>query len=51
MFSGGVRVVDGETPNQGIVEHFVSGSWTRLCANGFDNNAASVVCRELGYAP
>ena len=24
-------------------------TWGRVCADGFDDNAADVVCRNLGY--
>ena len=50
-FSGGilsgVQIVDGPSPTQGVVEVFgaVNGY---LCNDGWDNNAARVVCRMLG---
>ncbi|XP_052763290.1 deleted in malignant brain tumors 1 protein-like [Mya arenaria] len=35
--------------SSGIVEAFFDGSWLTICNNGFDDKAAAVVCRGLGY--
>ncbi|XP_028408851.1 fibrillin-1-like isoform X4 [Dendronephthya gigantea] len=34
----------------GLVEVFYDGLWGAVCGDGWDSNAAEVVCRELGYA-
>ena len=40
-------VVNGNT---GLVQIFFNGVWGTVCMNGFTDSAASVVCRQLGYA-
>ena len=48
--NGSVRLVGGETPNQGLVELCVDGEWGTLCGDYYWNKAAaSVVCNQLGY--
>ncbi|XP_041472306.1 deleted in malignant brain tumors 1 protein-like [Lytechinus variegatus] len=44
-----VRLVDGDTPNDGRVEVQYNGAWGTVCGNGFDGEDATVVCRQLGY--
>ena len=32
-----------------IIEVYLYGAWGTVCRNGFDQTAANVACRELGY--
>ena len=44
-----VRLVDGDSPNEGKVQICVNGVWGLLCSRSVDRNDARVVCSELGY--
>lgn len=46
---GTVRLSSGVTPNEGRVEVCSDGHWGTVCDNGWGNEEANVVCRELGY--
>ena len=39
----------GVTKTEGRLEICVDGSWGTVCNDGFDTNAAKVVCRQLGF--
>ena len=48
---GSVRLVEGETAVDGIVQLCHEEDWGTVCANGWDNTDASVVCRQVGLSP
>ena len=42
-------MIGGSLESAGRVEICINGVWGTVCDNGWDNNDARVVCRELGY--
>ena len=44
-----IRLVGGDTVNQGRVEVLVKGKWGTICDNRFGISDAHVICRMLGY--
>ena len=40
-----------DTLSQGRVQICIGGEYTRVCADLWDDQDASVVCRELGFSP
>ena len=40
----------GSIPNEGRVEICIGNVWGTICDDGWGNNDATVVCRQLGYS-
>ena len=46
---GDVQLVGGKTEREGRVEICYNGVWGAVCADGWDEVNANVVCVQLGY--
>ena len=44
-----IRLVGSNSPHKGRVEVSIKGRYGTICDDGFDQNAAAVVCSSLGY--
>ncbi|XP_062572735.1 deleted in malignant brain tumors 1 protein-like isoform X2 [Saccostrea cucullata] len=46
---GEVRLVNGDSPDEGLVQILVNGHWRGVCAHVWDKNDADVACRSIGF--
>lgn len=46
---GEVRLVNGNSPREGRVEICLDNKWGTVCDDSWDDNSATVVCKQLGY--
>ena len=44
-----VRLIEGSSYNEGIVEVYYNGRWGSVCYYGWDEHKANIVCKQLGY--
>ena len=49
--SGEVKLVGGQIASEGRLEVCVDGFWGTVCDEGWDEEDALVVCRQLGLSP
>ncbi|GAB1602356.1 deleted in malignant brain tumors 1 protein-like [Argonauta hians] len=49
-FRHDIRLRGGSKPNEGRVEFKKNGIWGTLCDSDWDNDDATVLCRDLGYS-
>lgn len=45
-----VRLINGSTPLEGRVEIKYHGTWGTICDDDFNDDAAKVICKSLGYS-
>ena len=44
-----MRLVEGESETEGRVEVCINKKWGTICYDGWSNEDATTVCRQLGY--
>ena len=46
---GSIRLVGGNTPQEGRVEVCNNNAWGTVCDDTFETNEANVACRQIGF--
>ena len=49
--NGEVRLVRGDTVNEGNVQICHRNAWGSICDDSWNTNDANVVCKQLGFQP
>ncbi|XP_056014421.1 deleted in malignant brain tumors 1 protein-like [Ostrea edulis] len=44
-----IRLLNGTSSSEGLIEVLINGKWQAVCDNDWAYNGATVVCRQLGY--
>lgn len=47
FFEASVRLQGGKNEFEGTVEVYLNGVWGTICGSHWDNNDATVICRQL----
>ena len=48
--NGDVRLIGGESDNEGTIQVCYTNMWGLISDSNWDNNDTRVICRQLGYA-
>lgn len=46
---GSIRLVNGSSENEGVLEVCYLGTWGGVCLSQFGKTDASVICKQLGF--
>ena len=49
--TGDIRITGSSFARLGRIEVCVNSTWGTICDDYWDNNDASVMCKQLGYSP
>ena len=44
-----MRLVGGNSHNEGVVEVYYNGRWGSVCYYGWDEHDSNIVCKQLGF--